>query len=273
MTQELFLIGNKRSGSSLLARLLSLHPGVRVTHESDIAWILYQARNGWPRRFRCYPWDGPLGMRATLRSCRSLLRSALAAGEETSAVFRRVQSALAGLPGLPELPEETPPVETLAWLGDKKPVQHADPRVHAFLRARFPGARYIHLVRHPRAVVASMIEAAGRWQVAPGWWKQEPRRILERWAVHERWALEAGARGGCSFLRFEDLCQDPAETLGALFGFLGLDLPGEVAGRARAMVRPDPNRKYDSFPLPLHPEANRLREHYGYGSHPTRIPS
>ena len=264
MPRGLFLLGNKRSGSSLLARLLSLHPAVRVTHESDIAWILYQARNGWPRRFRCHPWDGPLGMRATLRSCRSLLRSALAEGEETSAIFRHVQSALA---------DDARPVETLAWLGDKKPVQHADPRVHAFLRDRFPDARYVHLVRHPRAVVASMIEAAGRWQVTPAWWKQEPRRVLERWAVHETWALRAVERGDGFGLRFEDLCQDPAETLGALFGFLGLDLPGEVADQARGLVRADPNRKYDSFPLPSHPEADRLLERYGYGSHPTRIPS
>ena len=262
MPRGLFLLGNKRSGSSLLARLLSLHPAVRVTHESDLAWILYQARNGWPRRFRCHPWDGPLGMRATLRSCRDLLRSAVAAGEETSAVFFRVQSALAELPA-----------EPLAWLGDKKPVQHADPRVHAFLRDRFPDARYVHLVRHPRAVVASMIEAAGRWQVAPAWWKREPRRVLERWAVHETWALRALDQGDGFGLRFEDLCQDPAGTLGELFGFLGLDLPGDVADRARGMVRPDPNLKYDSLPLPPHPEADRLQERYGYASHPTRIPS
>ena len=256
MPRGLFLLGNKRSGSSLLARLLSLHPRVRVTHESDLAWILYQARDGWPQRFRCHPWDGPLGMRATLRSCGSLLRSTLAAGEETAAVFRRVQSALPG--------EEAPRPETLAWLGDKKPVQQADPRVHAFLRDRFADARYVHLVRHPRAVVASMIEAAGRWQVAPAWWKREPRRILERWAVHEEWALRAVALGDAHGLRFEDLCRDPAETLGALFGFLGLDLPGEIADRARELVRPDPNRKHEAFALPSHPRADRLLERYGY---------
>ena len=262
MPRGLFLLGNKRSGSSLLARLLSLHPAVRVTHESDLAWILYQARNGWPRRFRCHPWDGPLGMRATLRSCGDLLRSAVETGEETSAVFFRVQSALAGVPA-----------EPLAWLGDKKPVKHADPRVHAFLRDRFPDARHVHLVRHPRAVVASMIEAAGRWQVAPAWWKREPRRILERWAVHETWALRALAQGDGFGLRFEDLCQDPTGTLGALFGFLGLDLPGEVADQARGLVRPDPNLKYGSFPLPPHPKADHLLERYGYASHPTRNPS
>ena len=256
----LFLLGNKRSGSSLLARLLSLHPRVRVTHESDLAWILYQARDGWPRRFRCHPWDGPLGMRATLRSCGSVLRSALAAGEETAAVFRRVQSALPG--------EEAPRPEILAWLGDKKPVQQADPRVHAFLRERFADARYVHLVRHPRAVVASMIEAAGRWQVAPAWWKREPRRILERWAVHEEWALRAVALGDAYGLRFEDLCRAPAETLGALFGFLGLDLPGETADRARAMVRRDSNRKHEAFALPSHPRADRLLERYGYRHNP-----
>src|SRR5947209_8001096 len=62
MPRQVFLMGNKRSGTSLLVRLLNLHPEVFASHESDILWILFQARKEWPEKFECHPWDGPLGM-------------------------------------------------------------------------------------------------------------------------------------------------------------------------------------------------------------------
>jgi hypothetical protein len=40
--RPLFIIGSKRSGTSLLVSLLNQHPRVLVTHESDLVWILYQ---------------------------------------------------------------------------------------------------------------------------------------------------------------------------------------------------------------------------------------
>lgn len=49
--RPLFIIGNKRSGSTLMTDLPNVHPRVFVSHESDIAWILYQAREGWPDAF------------------------------------------------------------------------------------------------------------------------------------------------------------------------------------------------------------------------------
>jgi len=36
MTRPLFLVGNKRSGTSQLVRLLNLHPKIFVAHESDV---------------------------------------------------------------------------------------------------------------------------------------------------------------------------------------------------------------------------------------------
>ena len=38
--KPLFIMGNKRSGSTLMADLLNSHANVFVSHESDIAWIL-----------------------------------------------------------------------------------------------------------------------------------------------------------------------------------------------------------------------------------------
>jgi LPS sulfotransferase NodH len=41
--RPLFIMGNKRSGSTLVTDLLNAHPRVFVSHESDVAWLLYQA--------------------------------------------------------------------------------------------------------------------------------------------------------------------------------------------------------------------------------------
>jgi LPS sulfotransferase NodH len=46
--EPLFVIGSKRSGSTLAVNLLNAHPRVFASHESDSLWILYQARNGPP---------------------------------------------------------------------------------------------------------------------------------------------------------------------------------------------------------------------------------
>ena len=45
MIYPLFIIGNKRWGTSQLVRMLNLHPLMFVSDESDISWILYQFYN------------------------------------------------------------------------------------------------------------------------------------------------------------------------------------------------------------------------------------
>src|SRR5918997_6665920 len=75
--RPLFVIGSKRSGSTLMANLLNAHPRVFVSHESDVLWILYQARDGQPARYVRHPLDSELMMSATVRSCRRILDSVL----------------------------------------------------------------------------------------------------------------------------------------------------------------------------------------------------
>jgi hypothetical protein len=112
MTRPLFIIGNKRSGTSQLVRLLNLHPQVFVSHESDIIWILYQFHHGLP--FRAHPWDSDKGMRLTLQLCGHWLRR----GQSPRQNALAVQCALmeAGSPWLP--PQKK---TNLLWIGDKKP--------------------------------------------------------------------------------------------------------------------------------------------------------
>lgn len=170
-------MGNKRSGSSLLVTLLNLHPRVFMTYESDVIWILYQARNGMPSQYRCYPWDGPLGMEATLKACHHTLLTSLYSSQGEKAIattFFRIQEHLMQHGSAIQRPQ---PKTNLAWIGDKKPVQHSDPELGAFLRRHFPEARYIHIVRHPKAVVASMAKAAGNWKRGiPEYWRKKHKK-------------------------------------------------------------------------------------------------
>src|SRR3954451_10929116 len=95
--RPLFIVGSKRSGSTLMSNLLNAHPEVFVSHESDILWILYQARNGRPARYVRHPLDSELMMSSTVRGCRRILRSARGdppTPEQVVEAFHRVQARL-----------------------------------------------------------------------------------------------------------------------------------------------------------------------------------
>lgn len=294
--RPLFIMGNKRSGSTLMTDLLNSHANVFVSHESDIAWILYQARNGRPARYRTHPLDSRLMLDPTLKSCRRILKETLS-GEPTHAeiveAFYRVQDRLMGLylkpslkqrlkraakiigkkptPGRvlrafrqdPELLRKKEPT----WTGDKKHAQHLDPAVRQFLQARFPEARYIHVIRHPQSVVASTMEAARRWSEKPEYFNGLAEQILEQWAMHEEWVLQAKEREASPILtvRFEDLWSEPVETMSGVLSFLDLEMTDAFTGLIKQIIYPkDPNIKYASFPLPNLPRAQRIMELYSY---------
>ena len=75
--KPLFIIGNKRSGSTLTTDLLNSHPNIFVSHESDIAWILFQANDGKPERYKPHPLDSTLMMSSTLEIGKHILHSTL----------------------------------------------------------------------------------------------------------------------------------------------------------------------------------------------------
>jgi hypothetical protein len=158
------------------------------------------------------------------------------------------------------------PANQIKWVGDKKPVQQADPEMRPFILQHFPDARYLHIVRHPRAVIASKLEAVKNWPVVPEFWKKSPEFILDRWALHEDWVLQAKAteKSPIHTLRFEDLCMHPVETMEKVFAFFDLNLPGTAADRLRKDVQPNPNQKYDSFSLPHSNHARKIMDIYQY---------
>jgi hypothetical protein len=294
--KPLFVIGSKRSGSTLMANLLNAHPRVFVSHESDILWILYQARDGQPERYVRHPLDSELMMDATVRGCRRILDSTLGrppSREQVVEAFDRMQERLMDAYFHPPLEQrikravlkagkdrspvglwrafraqsQLPRKRDLAWTGDKKHAQYLDPELQPFLRGHFPDARYVHVVRDPRGTVASVLEAAKQWDVMPDYFRGTVEEVLERWAIHEEWVLRMKQEIGDAIftVRLEDLWREPKTIAANLLDFLGLETSAEFEALIPQLIHPrDPNAKYASFALPELPRARAIMEVYGY---------
>lgn len=164
---------------------------------------------------------------------------------------------------------ELPRKRDLAWSGDKKHAQYLDPDLQPFVRAHFPDARYVHVVRDPRGAVASVVEAARKWDVMPDYFRGTVEEILERWAINEEWVLRMKEENADAIftVRLEDLWREPRAIAGRLMDFLDLDTPSELTEQIPQLIHPrDPNEKYASFALPEVPRASRVMEIYGYGA-------
>lgn len=259
--RPLFFVGNKRSGTSHLGRLLNLHPRVAVTHESDCVWLLYRAANGLPLEDP-YPWDGDLGLRATLGAAGHLFdRTQLRHGDRGAVrrTFTTVQLHLLRNGSAVQQPGVKPHRE-LIWLGDKKPVQQADPEILDFTLRNFPDARFVHIVRHPAAAVTSMLRQ-GRNGARVAFWRGDPTEVVHHWGVHERWALAAAERAPVHRIRYEDLVAEPEITLQGLFSFLDVETDADVLDRAREQTHATPPVYTDTYDL----EAVRdLMDLYAY---------
>jgi hypothetical protein len=222
--RPLFIIGNKRSGTSQLVRMLNLHPQIFVSHESDVAWILYQFHRSQP--FCAHPWDSDRGMHLTLEAAQHLLRTDVDPMEN----FIAVQTAVMQKGN----PWQSPQTKTdLQWMGDKKPMQHADPEVLAFLLQHFPEAHFLHIVRHPFEVVAS----SNRFnQTVNGdfWLGLSPEQKMEQWVFHEQQVLRLCETlpGRVHSLRYEDFCRQTEKELSRVFEFLKLDANPQVLRQA-----------------------------------------
>lgn len=103
------------------------------------------------------------------------------------------------------------------------------------LAEMFPGAAFVHTVRHPFQMVPSFLEAWPRMAEAVGL-QSRPREDLDHAlldlgaALYRRFdADRAGlAPGRLVDVRYEDLAQDPAAALGGIYDRLGLPHAGRI---------------------------------------------
>lgn len=265
MKRAFFFVGNKRSGTSLLVRLLNLHPEVFCSHESDIAWILYSmfrdpdahslptlGDKGW---IEPHLRDDYYGMRCTLESVGGgFLDGRGVLAHDPVETFFQVQANLMEQGSKIQDTFDKPD----AWLiGDKKPVQCADPDVRRWIDETFEDVRYLHVVRHPRNCISSMHELG----LVP-WWENALELVEQMWADHERWALSIPSSRRLT-LRYEDLVDSPERSMGSVFRFLGVDaMSTDMIGEVQREVKPQNNRTL--VDIPYTQPVRLLMETYGY---------
>ena len=117
-----------------------------------------------------------------------------------------------------------------------------------YIRAVFPDAVFIHVIRDGRAVAASMLQALGRrrrGQVKPdmpfthplGWRElirqDKAEQVALQWRAVVSYVLGKRAELGPAYheIRYEELCGNPRAALGAAFRFAGLGADEEVLAR------------------------------------------
>jgi hypothetical protein len=150
----------------------------------------------------------------------------------------------------------------LFWIGDKKPFQHADPQLLAFILEVFPDARFIHMVRHPFAVAESS-DRFNKTIDGDFWIDLTPEQKVEQWTHHEKSVagLKSSHAGKVVDVRYEDLCKEPAKELTRIFTFLDLAIDKDLVKRAhrdtRFVVKNVPA-------IPCGQETVSIMEQYGY---------
>lgn len=198
-----YVVGAERSGTTLVRALLDAHPAMAIPPESDFLVPLLRSRRRYERdgdlvRDRVVEdvappagWDVDVGD----------VRRAATVADDVPGVVRELQRAHARAHGAER------------W-GDKTPIH----LTHVSLLAdAFPEAVFVHVVRDPRDVAASLrdvewgpdglVAAADRWR---------------RWVVRGRRQLGALGPGRHIELRYEELAAEPERVLRSLLPTLGL---------------------------------------------------
>jgi hypothetical protein len=251
--KPLLIIGNKRSGSTQLMRLLNLHPNIHITNESDIVWILYQFYNNL--EYHPYKHDAPAGMKATLDAYGHLLVEERSVTEN----FIVLMEAIMNGGGLKNDPVHKDQVH---YYGDQKPYQNADPELMTFFIKHFPETRFVHLIRHPFAVVESSMKFGGGTG-GYNWGGLEAKEILEKWTLFEQWSQELAQKfpSKVFHVKYEDLIDHTPTTMASLFEFLELEYDTKLLKACRKITL----RNYKGFgTVEVPAETEKIMKAFGY---------
>ncbi len=226
-SRPLFIVGQQRSGTSILYRLVQEHPRFRPHHGLDLSESHFLAviagdrdltsspslrafaaldDDGWrelERDLACFERRRRVAVRAPIgllaRDVRTWARLGCGGAARTY-----VAHAHRGR-GATRFVEKTP--NHLVW------VRH--------LAAAFPDAKLLAITRHPVTAYASSMRRA-REDRSATWAALPPRRFAERWRHETRLAMQAVGSGRVDMRleRYEDLVRDPDAFQRRLFAWL-----------------------------------------------------
>ncbi len=216
-----FVVGCPRSGTTWVQLLLAQHPAVATTQETHLFQrYLGPLERHWRREMRAWNDEALAGERGYGLSplldapafdelCRGFARAVL---ERAKGEGDRSQGRI--------LVEKTP-----------GHLFHA-----GFIHRLFPAARFVHVVRDPRAVVASLLRAGRTWW--GGWAPPGATEAARWWTEHVSSGLEMDSKGvPCRTVRYERLHEDAAGELRKLLAFLHLSAGAAFCRRAADRCR------------------------------------
>jgi Sulfotransferase family len=216
-----FIVGYFRSGTSLLQSLLAAHPDVAVL-PGEANWFageralhFDEVQSRWIRRLISpdglppfwtlgRPWDG--GEDLYERFTRTLRSYAAASAQDRDLLGEIAAAYAACRPGTPRLWATKTP-------GDELRVDD--------IVAAYPRARFVHIVRDPRATVASIVafnRARPTFTPMPG----AAVEIASSLAAARSNEASLGARRYL-VVRYEDLVADPERETRRITTFLGVE--------------------------------------------------
>jgi hypothetical protein len=211
-----FIVGVGRSGTTPLQLALNMHPQLGVYGETQAFFVhlKFGAEAGEIRLERLLKYWG--GIVTNYTPHKDLLdseemRNQLAHAPSYAQVMNLILGAIAARDGKNR------------W-GEKSPA-------HIFriaeIRACFPNAQIIHIVRDPRAVACSSIKAFSGGQFTDWNVYGSTRYWLRCFKIHLQQQPEASL-GRYLLVRFEDFVTRPEATLQSISTFLGIDFAPEM---------------------------------------------
>lgn len=191
----LFIIGAPRSGTTWLQTMLAAHPEVATCQETHLfnAYLSLLHRS-WEEHKAS---KRGIGLQAAISYQQFLELQRLYA--------ERVLQSVRGERSL--VVEKTP----------------AHARVVNDIKSVLPEARFLHIVRDPRAVTSSLLAASKGWGAR--WAAASVYQNAHRWVREVEASRRGAAYGSGDYheLRYEDLHKDPASHLERIAQWAGLD--------------------------------------------------
>ena len=236
----LAFVGNKRSGTSLLVRMLNQHPDIYVSHESGILWLLNHLSKGGTS-FPSYKRDlDPNSIKHTWKYYGKLINPAL----PPHVNYLTVQIALMmhGTPWLGPMRKDP------RIVGDKIPNRQLD--IMSWTTENFEDVVFLHCVRHP----LDWAESAKRFRHKLRYGGNRAE-MLKTWVEYENRVRTCGYE--VTTVRYEDLCEYPQNTMSWVYESVGVDPIKVDAKKVKLKAYKKRKGKVTS-------DVAELMERYGY---------
>lgn len=269
-TRPIFILGTGRSGTTVLGTILSLHRDIAYLNEPKLLW------------HEAFADEDVIGSYSDTPG--RLILGADDASPEVAESLRRMYSAYLAVTGTTRVVDKYPELVF---------------RVN-FVRAMFPDAKFVLIVRNGLHTSESIAEWSARHGVESGgrrhdWWgaddrkwhvlidelghrlpemgreqllriDQHPLRGAIEWTLTMQVAVDLLARHPTHLmsLRYEDLVTEPVHELRRIFAFCGLAPDQRVERFAGEILHPALSKPQTIAAEPIRPLFMQMMDYFGY---------